>query len=198
MTRHDDDYDLWMMRMEEMMEEKMVEAKPKKAKAWWYEPKPKKAKADHPADRAAGGAIGVSDEAPDVTEEEWKQQLKWEKEADEAWWNNELEREQEDLEQEELKQQKEQEEQGQQQEDKARTEEEQLKWELEVEQADDQWQKEKQQEEFQRLDGTLPQHPGQEVHAKVGSTNIMGLAAPPEEFQHPTFFQNRCQCGGWH
>ena len=43
------------------------------------EAKAKEGQADHPADHAAGGAIVVSDEAPDVTEEEWKQQLKWEK-----------------------------------------------------------------------------------------------------------------------
>ena len=49
------------------------------------EAKAKEGQADHPADHAAGGAIVVSDEAPAVTEEEWKQQLKWEKEADEAF-----------------------------------------------------------------------------------------------------------------
>ena len=97
------------------------------------EAKAKEGQADHPADHAAGGAIVVPDEAPDVTFEEWmQQQIKQsQKEAHEAFMMTEEEKAREaecvrkrreecrrvPVKKQELKQQKEQEEEFQKQEE---------------------------------------------------------------------------------
>ena len=126
MTRHDDDYDLWLMRMEETSDFSQS-IQPGIVLATGTEAKAKEGQADHPADHAAGGAMEVSDEAPDVTEEEWmQQQMKQsQKEAHEAFRMTEEEKAEEaecvrkrraecrrvPEKKQELKQQKEQEEQ---------------------------------------------------------------------------------------
>ena len=104
MTRHDEDYDLghmragsWVFTPPYSMEETSdfsQSIQPGIVLATGTEAKAKEGQADHPADHAAGGAIVVPDEAPDVTFEEWmQQQIKQsQKEAHEAFMMTEEEK----------------------------------------------------------------------------------------------------------
>jgi len=76
MTRHDDDYDLWMLN--EGTSDSSQSIQPGIVLATGTEA----GQADHPADHAAGGAIVASDEARVAAiEEEWERQLTCEEEA---------------------------------------------------------------------------------------------------------------------
>ena len=76
MTRHDDDYDLWMLN--EGTSDSSQSIQPGIVLATGTEA----GQADHPADHEAGGAIVASDEARVAAiEEEWERQLTCEEEA---------------------------------------------------------------------------------------------------------------------